>query len=84
METHGLTQSDYATIGQRAWNIVDRIMPPIRTPHGYYDTQGFIAACRYGAERNRRYRVIFWRLVEKVEPQLTEVHGDPLLGRRAA
>ena len=56
-----------STYHQRAARIVDRVMPPIRTPHGFYDPQGFVAACRYSSERKRLYWRTFARLRAKAE-----------------
>lgn len=56
-----------STYHQRAARIVDRVMPPIKTPNGFYDPQGFVAACRQSSERKRLYWRTFARLRAKAE-----------------
>lgn len=52
---------------ERAQRIVDRVMPAIPTPHGFYDPAGFIAASRHSGERKRLYWRTFARLRAKAE-----------------
>lgn len=49
----------------RAWAIVERVMPDVSTPHGFRDPQGFIASCQHRDRRNRLYRQVFARLAAK-------------------
>ena len=55
------------TYHHRAARIVDRAMPSIETPHGFYDPQGFMDALCYAGERKRLYWRTFARLRAKAE-----------------
>ena len=56
-----------STYHERAAQIVDRVMPRLPTPHGFYDPHGFVAACRYSSERKRLYWRTYARLRAKAE-----------------
>jgi hypothetical protein len=61
-----MTQEQYAAIGNRAWAIVNRLYPDTNlNPHGFYQREAMIEVCNYRAARNRLFKRIFWRLVEK-------------------
>jgi len=52
---------------KRAARIVDRVMPKIKTPHGFFDPEGFIEASRYSGQRMRLYWRTLARLRAKAE-----------------
>lgn len=51
----------------RAWAIVERVMPDVPTPHGFRDPHGFIASCQHRDRRERLYKHVFARLAAKAE-----------------
>jgi hypothetical protein len=50
----------------RTTRIVRRLMPDRRTPHGFYDPQGFVAASNYHSDRKRLFKQVQPRIEEKV------------------
>lgn len=55
----------------RAWRIVDRVLPKLQPAHGFYDSRSSIRAARRLGDRNYLSWMIFARLRAKAEG------GDP-------
>lgn len=51
----------------RAWRIVNRVLPEISTPHGFDDPQGFVVASIRGGDRLRLFYRTYARLRAKAE-----------------
>jgi hypothetical protein len=83
-----MSQEQYAAIGNRAWAIVNRLYPDTNlNPHGFLYPQAMIEVCNYRAARNRLFKRIFWRLVEKQNEPILNLTAEKLsdpLKRRAA
>lgn len=51
----------------RAWRIVDRLLPALPSAHGFYQPHAFIAGARRRGDRNYLQWMIFARLRAKAE-----------------
>lgn len=66
------------TYGERATRIVDRVLPKLRSAHGWYDPEWFVEAARREGQRQRLYWRTFARLRAKAEggvPHITIPSG---------
>jgi hypothetical protein len=52
---------------ERAWRIVDRVLPALPSAHGFYQPHAFIAGARRRGDRNYLQWMIFARLRAKAE-----------------
>jgi len=59
---------------ERAWRIVDRILPTVPLAHGFYEPELFVARSRRNSERKRLFYRTFARLRAKAEG------GRPFIG----
>lgn len=58
---------------ERAWRIVDRVLPALPSAHGFYQPHAFIAASRRRGDRNYLAWMIFAKLRSKAEGELPRV-----------
>ena len=69
--TSGRKLHDMAAIANRADAIMARAFPPHpRTPHGFYDPEGFALACQRSAARSRIRRALIGALPLIVTPPI--------------
>lgn len=51
----------------RAWKIVDRVLPELPTAHGFYQPHAFVASARRSGDRKYLEWMVFARLRAKAE-----------------
>jgi len=54
-----------ASICKRALKIVARVYGEVPATHGFYNPEGFVAACKLRGERDRAYKTIVARMFVK-------------------
>ena len=62
LKIHSKEWDDTRTYGERAWRIVDRVLPKLPPAHGFYDPAGFVAR----GQRNYAREELYWRTMPRL------------------